>query len=154
MENKKTVKILKKLIANHNDRIACYETGAMETGEPELKTMFTHFVQVSKKIWEDLATEIRKSGGVPPEGAREGSKFLVAWADVKKALEKKQVDNILSGCEQCERVMVDVYEKVLSDHEDDFSSEEQIQLINAQHKLLKTNLKEVIDTKGLLVHPK
>ncbi len=154
MDNKKTVKILKKLIANHNDRIACYETGIIETGEPDLKTMFSHFVQVSKKIKEELATEIRKSGGVPPDGAREGSKFLVACAEVKKALEKKELDEILNACEQCERVIVDTYDKVLSDHEDEFVSEEQIKLIMAQHKLLKINLKEVIDAKGLLADHK
>lgn len=154
MENKKTGKLLKKLSANHNDRIACYELAATETHEPELNTMLTHFVQVSKKIKEELANEIRKSGGIPPDGVREESKFLVAWADVKKALAKGEFDEILNTIEECEKVIVSVYENVLADHEEDFSNDEQIMLIKAQHKLLKINLKEVIDSKGPLAHHK
>src|SRR6187402_1525773 len=152
MDNKKTVKILKKLIANHNDRITCYEVGITETGEAELKTMLTHFVQVSKKIKEELSNEIRKAGGLPPDGAREGSKFLIAWTDVKKAIDRNELEEILNGYEQCERVITNVYDAVLSDHEDEFSTEEQLKMIKAQQKLLNINLKEVIDLKGALLH--
>jgi len=152
MDNKKTVKILKKLIANHNDRIACYEVGITETGEHELKTMLTHFVQVSKKNKEELSNEIRKTGGIPPDGAREGSKFLIAWTDVKKAIDRNELEEILNGYEQCERVIANAYDAVLSDHEDEFSTEEQLKMIKAQQKMQNINLREVIDLKGALLH--
>lgn len=154
MDNKKVIKLLKKLTANHNDRIACYESGITETSEPELKTLLTHFVQVSKKIKEELSNEIRKSGGLPPDSARAESKFVLAWENVKKAIDKDEPDEILQAIEQCEEVIVDVYDSVLADHEDEFVSEEQMMLIQAQHKLLSSNLKEVIDSRGLLTHPK
>jgi uncharacterized protein (TIGR02284 family) len=155
MNNKKSIKILKSLIAHNNDRIACYELvlNDNETLDQELKTMFTHLVQVSKKIREELSNEVRKSGGVPPEDGREGSKFLSAWSEVRKALEKNEHLGIVIACEQCEQVIINAYEKVLSDHEEDLASIQQIEMINTQLKLLKVNLKEIHDSKGqLAVH--
>jgi uncharacterized protein (TIGR02284 family) len=152
MNNKKSIKILKSLIAHNNDRIACYELvlNDNETLDPELKTMFTHLVQVSKKIREELSDEVRKSGGVPPEDLREGSKFLSAWAEVRKALEKNEHREIVIACEQCEQVIIDAYDKILTDHEEDLASEQQITMITKQLRLLKANLKEIHDSKALL----
>ena len=156
MNSKKSIKILKSLIAHNNDRIVCYELVLHdnETLDQDLKTMFTHLVQVSKKIREELSNEVRKSGGEPPEDGREGSKFLSAWAEVRKALEKNEHMEIVMACEHCEQVIIDAYEKVLNDHEEDLASEQQITMITKQLRLLKANLKEIHDSKASLLDHK
>jgi hypothetical protein len=76
MNSKKSVKILKLLIANHTDRMVCYEMSQQKTSDQELKSMFVHFMQISKKMKEELSNEMGESGGVLTDSAREGSKLL------------------------------------------------------------------------------
>jgi hypothetical protein len=64
-------------------------------------------------------------------------------------LNGKDKDEILNACEHSENVMVAVYDKVLTDYEDEIPTDLQAAIIKRHRKLLKSNLKEVIDAKGL-----
>ncbi len=150
MNNKRIVKILNNLVAYHIDRITGYEIGVKETDEQDLKSMFSHFILVSQKIKAELSDEIRKLGGIPTAVVRERENFLPCWKEVMRALGSKNPLEILVCCERSENVILDAYRKVLSDYEDEIPSDHQMATMQSQIRLLKVNLNEIRDARGLL----
>lgn len=137
MENQKTIDTLNKLIEVNNDRIEVYEIAAKEINEPDLKTLFFQFVQISLTCIKELSSEIYTLGGIPTEGAKHTGKFFWKWMDVKAALSANDFKAILNACKYAEKQAITVYKNVLTDDIEHLSHAQQ-NMIRNQFSLIKS----------------
>ena len=138
MKTEKTIEALNTLVEINNDRIEGYETALKETKEADLKVLFTRLMETSQKCKTELVNEVQKLGGTPTEGTKITGKFFRVWMDVKAALSTNDRKTVLNSCEYGEDVAVATYNKVLRNHMEDISAEQQ-DMLNAQHLLIKAD---------------
>ena len=138
MEKEKTIEVLNTLIIINNDRIEGYETAAKETNEYDLKNLFSQLASNSRRIKQELTSEVTKLGGQAEEGTKTTGKFFRVWMDVKSALTGNDRKAILSSCEFGEDHAVQTYKDVLRNNLSDITAVQQT-LINAQYALIKTD---------------
>lgn len=137
MNNEKSIDILNSLIEINNDRIEGYETASKETEEGDLKSLFSKFMETSRKCKSELVNEVTRLGGKPEEGTRTSGKFFRAWMDVKAALTAKDRKAILGSCEFGEDAAVGTYANALKKSNGDLSTDQQT-MINNQYTLIKS----------------
>ena len=150
MNNEKTIEVLNTLVQINNDRIEGYETASKETDEQDLKSFFGKLTKTSQNCKQELAGEITKLGGTATEGTKTTGKFFRVWMDVKAALTGKDRKAILNSCEYGEDMAKGTYEKVLENHSEHFTTEQQ-EMIKAQHTLLKADHDKVKSMRDALV---
>lgn len=142
--NEKLTDVLNNLVEINNDRIEGYTRASKESDAPDLKNLFTQFIETSRKCRQELVTEVRRLAGTPKEGTSTSGKFYRAWMDVKAALTRKDEKAILSSCEFGEDVAVQAYEDALKEEELNANSglrgliSKQRDLIKADHDKVKT----------------
>jgi uncharacterized protein (TIGR02284 family) len=142
MDNEKSIDILNTLIVINNDRIEGYETASKETDEADLKALFEHFKQTSKKLRTQLTDEVKRLGGTPDGGTRTAGKFFRVWMNVKAALTSKNRKVILDSCEYGEEVARETYRNVLSKELEKLSADQQ-SILHEQYSLLKADGEKV-----------
>jgi uncharacterized protein (TIGR02284 family) len=150
MEKDKSIDVLNTLITINNDRIEGYETASKETDEQDLKALFDHFSETSRKCKEELVNEVKNLGGTIAEGTKTTGKFFRVWMDVKAALTGKDRKAILNSCEFGEDNAVDTYEKALADHDSVLTAQQQI-LVKQQLALIKADHDKVKSLRDALV---
>jgi uncharacterized protein (TIGR02284 family) len=130
------------LIVINNDRCEGYRTAAMETEDPELKTLFNQFSTQSEKF----ANELRRfAAGDQPKSneTKNTGKLYRVWMDIKSAITAKDRKAILASCEFGEDVAKKHYEEVLQ-HSDGVPPEaltvirQQQSSINRGHDTVKS----------------
>ncbi|WP_026473350.1 ferritin-like domain-containing protein [Alkaliflexus imshenetskii] len=136
MKNVKAVDVLNTLITINNDRIEGYETASKETDETDLKTLFSQFIETSRRCKQELVKEVNTLGGEVATGTKVSGKFFRAWMDVKSALTGKDRKTILSSCEYGEEQARDTYEKVLENDSEYLSSKQQTMIIQQKSMLI------------------
>ena len=137
MNNEKSIEILNSLIEINNDRIEGYETAAKETDEGDLKSLFSQFIETSRKCKNELVKEVTKLGGEPAEGTLATGKLYRVWMDLKAALTAKDRKAILSSCEFGEDVAVGSYDKAMKSNGD--LAPDQHAIINSQYSVIKAD---------------
>ncbi|MES2544342.1 MAG: PA2169 family four-helix-bundle protein [Bacteroidota bacterium] len=137
MENSKSIDVLNNLLEINNDRIEGYETALEETTDSSLKTLFTGFINTSRRCKDELTREVVRLGGEPVEGTRISGKFFRVWMDVKAALTGNDKKFILNSCEEGEDVAINNYEHALEEHLADLSLEQQ-EMVRSQYFSLKS----------------
>lgn len=150
MENEKTIEVLNKLVEINNDRIEGYETALEGIHVPELKSIFSQFVQTSLKCNLELKVEIDKLGGYPTDSTKITGKFFRVWMDLKTSLASNERDAILSSCEYGEDHALSVYEKVLLEDLEHLSFVQR-SLIRNQYILIKSDHHWVKSIREVLV---
>ena len=138
MENEKSIEVLNTLVEINNDRIEGYETALKETNEADLKSLFTRYINNSRKFKSELVAEVTRMGGEPEDGTRASGKIYRAWMEVKAAVTGKERKTVLNSCEYGEDVAKDTYKKVLEDHYTDLSDAQQ-KLVSTQYVQLKAD---------------
>lgn len=139
MEKQKAISILNDLLEINNDRIEGYKNAISETDDQELKGMFSRLMETSEKCKRELESEVIRYGEKPEEGTRTTGKMFRAWMDIRTALSGKDRETVLKLCEQGEDVAVNTYEKVLDNKPAEHLSLEQINMIDNQYKLIKSD---------------
>lgn len=138
MEKVKPIVALSTLIEINKDRIEGYKKASEITEERDLQKLFSEFKQTSLKCRQELISEISKLGGHATESTKASGKFFRTWMDVKSALTGEDRKAILSSCEyEVERA--DATYQTIPDDESEHLNPQQQSMINAQHKLLKTD---------------
>jgi uncharacterized protein (TIGR02284 family) len=135
MEMERTIATLNKLVEINDKRIEGYTTASAETDEYVLKSLFTKFIQTSRKCRADLKKEIIHLGGKTIEDIKTSGQFFRAWPDVKVALTGKDRKAILSACEYGEDKTLEVYDDVLKNDLEYLNGEQQ-NLVSAQRGML------------------
>jgi uncharacterized protein (TIGR02284 family) len=138
MNNEKSIEVLNALVTINNDRIEGYETAIKETEDQDLRSLFSGFIQTSKKCKQKLEYEVEKLGGKPSKGTKTSGKFFRAWMDIKATLTGKDRKAILKSCEFGEDAAIDTYQDALKNHRYDLSEEHQTLLVT-QLASLKTD---------------
>lgn len=150
MENEKSIDVLNTLIEINNDRIEGYETAMNETNEADLKSLFTRFIQNSRRFKSELVNEVTRLGGEPEKGTRASGKIYRMWMDVKAALTGKDRKTVLNSCEYGEDVAVATYKDVMEDHFDVLNEAHQ-KLVTAQYAQVKADHDAVKNLRDLAV---
>lgn len=150
MGQKKTIDALNKLVEINNDRIEGYETALKEIHEPELKSIFSQFVQTSLRCNQELKGELDKLGGYPTESTKIIGKFFRVWMDLKTALANNERKAILSSCEYGEDHALNIYEKVLAEDMVHLSLAQQ-KMISNQYSLIKSDHNKIKALREVLV---
>jgi uncharacterized protein (TIGR02284 family) len=140
MNNDNAVNVLNSLVVINNDRMAGYETAIEETKDPDLKALFSEYIQTSQACRSELVAEVNKIGGQPDEGTRIDGKIYRTWMDFKSMVTGKDRKAILGSCEKGEDVALNAYEKALKDKDLPSSLSS---LIAAQYSKIKMNHNEV-----------
>jgi len=131
-----SVLVLNTLIGINNDRIAGYQIALDATEEYDLKQLFAHFIQTSKKCKIDLMAEINKMGIAAMESSILNGKFFNVWMDLKLAFHGKDRNIILTTCEIGDNAAVKTYTKILDQNEHDVTLF-QYTMINIQHTYIR-----------------
>lgn len=148
--NEKLINVLNNLVEINNDRVEGYSRASKETDAPDLKNLFTQFIETSRKCRQELVNEVRRLGGTPKEGTSASGKFYRAWMDVKAALTKKDEKAVLSSCEFGEDVAVQAYVDALK--EDELNAAPNLRgLVSKQHDLIKADHDKVRTLRDTLV---
>lgn len=121
MNNDNAVEVLNTLITINNDRIEGYDTAFKETDEIDLRVLFSHFKDTSKKCKQELVSEVQKLNGKPAEGTLTSGKFFRVWMDVKAALTGKDRKAILNSCDFGEQQAIDTYDDILENESEQIS---------------------------------
>lgn len=150
MKNDKAIEVLNTLITINNDRIEGYETAFKETDEIDLRVLFSHFSDTSKKCKQELVAEVRTLHGEPAEGTLTSGKFFRVWMDVKAALTGKDRKAILNSCDFGEQQAIDTYDDILENDSDQISIPMR-SLILAQKTLLLADHNRVKALRDALV---
>ena len=150
MEKDKSIHVLNALIIINNDRIEGYETASKETDEQDLKALFDHFSETSRKCKEELVKEVKNLDGTIAEGTKTTGKFFRVWMDAKAALTGKDRKAILNSCEFGEDKAVGTYKKALADHDSVLTAQQQI-LVKKQLALIKADHDKVKSLRDALV---
>ncbi len=153
MENEQAIDVLNNLVEINNDRIEGYRKALEETGDADLKVLFSQFLQNSQKCKAELISELQLIGGTPVEGTRTSGKFYRAWMDIKAALTGNDREAILNSCEYGEDVAVGTYRDVLNDDIGKITVAQQT-LINNQYQLLQGDHNKVKLMRDALVQAK
>jgi uncharacterized protein (TIGR02284 family) len=111
--NEKIVEILNDLVQINNDRVEGYERASKETGEGDLKSLFSEMAAKSHMLKSQLISEITKRSGEPTHSTTASGKVFRVWMDFKAALTAKNRKAILSSCEFGEDAAQEVYESAL-----------------------------------------
>lgn len=138
MKNRKTLKVLKSLIAINNDRIKGYETALEVTQEQDLKTLFEQLISTSQKCKQELVTEVNSLGGEQSEESKLSGKFFRDWMDVKAALSSKDSKIMLYSCEYIEHQVQETYNNVLENELENLSLRQQF-MVSAHRSILKAD---------------
>ena len=116
MENKQTnIQILNDLIEINNDRIEGYEKAIKELGgkEADLDTLFLSLIDQSRKLRNELGTEVQSLGEQMESGTTATGKIYRAWMDVKAAFSGDDRQTVLNSCEFGEDAAQKAYRSAL-----------------------------------------
>ena len=117
MENNQNVaEVLNDLIQINNDRIAGYERGLKElkNNDSDLRTLFTGFIDQSRKLRNALGTEVETLGVKMEDGTTASGKIYRAWMDVKALFTGSDRQAILNNCEAGEDAAQKAYKSALN----------------------------------------
>jgi len=121
MHTDKAIEVLNTLITINNDRIEGYDTALNETEEIDLRVLFAHFSDTSKKCKHELVAEVLKLNGKPATGTLTSGKFFRVWMDVKAAITGKDRKAILNSCDFGEVHAINIYTELLEQESDKIS---------------------------------
>ena len=116
MENNKQVaEVLNDLIEINNDRITGYERAIEELkgNEPDLKTLFSGFIDQSRNLRNALGTEVETLGERMAEGTKASGKIYRVWMDVKAMFSGHDRQTVLNNCEAGEDAAQKAYKDAL-----------------------------------------
>jgi len=120
---KATTETLGDLVLLNNDRCEGYEKAMNQTDEADLKQLFQHLSDESRKFSSELKGLFPAGEEVPENKETTNSgKLYRVWMDVKNALTTNDRKSVLSSCEYGEDVIKKAYEEALK-HREDLSSE-------------------------------
>jgi len=146
--NEKVSQTLNDLLKINNDRVEGYGKAGDETKDSDLKMLFQHMADESKKIASSLKNEIEKLGEEPEvESTTTSGKIHRAWMDVKTTFTGKDREAILNSCEFGEDAAQSAYKTALED--DDLQGElremieEQKTTLRTSHNLIKEKRDEL-----------
>jgi uncharacterized protein (TIGR02284 family) len=139
MENQRAIPILNDLLEINNDRIEGYKKALDGIDDSELKGVFIKNKDTSEKCKLELEYEILRCGEKPEEGTRATGKLFRAWMEIKTALSTKNRAAVLKLCEQGEDVAVSAYQDVLNNNPAEKLSLDQIDLVDRQYKMIKSD---------------
>jgi uncharacterized protein (TIGR02284 family) len=116
MENEKVIGILNDLIQINHDRVEGYEKAIdeLKDEDADLKTLFSRYVNESRKYAQELTTEVSRLGGDPADGTTNSGKVYRVWMDLKAAIAGKDRQTILNNCEFGEDAAQKAYDTALN----------------------------------------
>ena len=77
------ISALNDLVKINNDRVTGYEKAIEGVTDPDLKMLFTEYIDDSKKYIAELRDHLHVLGGDPSTGTTLAGKFYHTWIDVK-----------------------------------------------------------------------
>ncbi|MEO5681623.1 MAG: PA2169 family four-helix-bundle protein [Chitinophagaceae bacterium] len=113
-----TIEILNDLVVINNDRIVGYERALEEAKDTDadLKALFTHMIDESRKIRIDLAGEVQALGGEFEAGTTVTGKLYRAWMDVRAVFTGSDRYTVLANCERGEDAAQAAYKDALEEN--------------------------------------
>lgn len=138
MDIEESIDVLNTLIEINNDRIEGYQTASKETEEADLKNLFFHLAQTSKKCKQELVSEVHRLGGKVEQGTTIAGKFFRVWMDFKAALTGNDRKTVLESCEFGEDKILDTYNDVIKHHHEDLNNEQKL-MLNHHRSLIKAD---------------
>jgi len=95
-----------------------------------------------------LVEEIEKLNGSLTERAHLGNKLFRAWLNVKTSLTGNDRQSILNSCTFSEDITVDIYEKILTNHSDEMTVDQQVKLRNQLERIQSEQqiIKKMLDS--------
>ena len=122
--NEKMVGILNDLIRINQDRIVGYEKGIEELkdGDADLKTLFTRYIQESRRYTDELTHEVSRLGGTPADGTTNSGKIYRIWMDLKAVITGHDRKTVLENCEFGEDAAQKAYDMVLNNDDAHFEA--------------------------------
>ena len=139
MYSDKAITTLNGLLEINNDRIEGYKAAYSETEDFDLKRIFTNLRETSERCKTALENEIFRIGGKPTTGTRATGKIFRMWMDFKSSLTGKSQRAVLNSCEQGEDVAVSAYEDVLNNKPSESLTPDQINMVNEQYAVIKSD---------------
>ncbi|WP_183577104.1 ferritin-like domain-containing protein [Mucilaginibacter sp. X5P1] len=133
------ISALNDLVKINYDRITGYEKAIEGAEDDDLKTLFSKYIEQSKKNIAELTEHLHVLGGDPATGTTLAGKFYHAWIDVKARFTKKDRHSILSDCEYGEDVANAAYRNASDDKELIWKDERIVALLTHHLKELKTS---------------
>ncbi len=115
-DNKQVIEILNDLIQINNDRIAGYERGLKELKDnsSDLRTLFEGYIDQSRRLRNELGTEVQALHGKMDEGTTGSGKIYRAWMDVKAVFTGHDRHTVLENCEFGEDAAQKAYKSALN----------------------------------------
>jgi uncharacterized protein (TIGR02284 family) len=132
-----TIEVLNDLVGVNNDRIAGYEHALKELNgaDIDLIPVFSKFIDESRTLKMDLATEVSVLKGDTETGTSISGKIYRAWMDVKASFTGHDRHAVLENCEFGEDAAQKAYKTALeSEHITGFLRE----MIERQKAVLKS----------------
>lgn len=120
--NEKLISTLNDLIRINYDRIEGYEKASEEIkdlSESEIKGVYTHMAEESRKYKSVLTDEVIDLGGEPAHDATTAGDIYRVWMDVKTTFTGNDVLASLQLCEYGEDKALEAYRKALSNDDED-----------------------------------
>lgn len=145
------ISALNDLIKINNDRIAGYEKALEGTTDPDLKTVFTRYIEQSKLNKAELTDKLHILGGDPSTGTTIAGKFYHAWIDVRAKFSKKDRHSILADCEYGEDIANTAYRAALDDKELIWKADDVVTMLTRQLKVLKDSHDNIRDLRDAAI---
>ena len=115
-DNKQVIEVLNDLIQINNDRIVGYERALKELkdgNDSDLKTLFENYIDQSRKIRNELGTEVQVLHGKMEDGTTNSGKIYRVWMDVKAVFTGHDRHAVLENCEAGEDAAQKAYKSAI-----------------------------------------
>ena len=148
--SKKAIQVLNDLIAINNDRIEGYQKAISELKptDADLRALFTEFIDVSKKIKNELVSEVQSADEDYEKGTTNSGKLFRAWMDVKSVFTGHDRYSTLVNCERGEDAAQEAYRDALKEE----LPADVMTMLSAQQQQLKTGHDKVKRLRDNLKH--
>ncbi len=115
--NEKAIEVLNDLIEINNDRITGYEKAVEEAedNDTELISVFNKMADQSRRLKNELSTQVTSLGGEVAEGTTGLGKIYRVWMDIKTAFQSDDSQAALDNCEFGEDAAQKAYKEALDE---------------------------------------
>jgi uncharacterized protein (TIGR02284 family) len=107
----RTIDALTSMIAINNKRASAYQSLANKTQRHEVKTMFSHFADQSKRFASGLSTWRAAYGGF---GVADKKPASSPWSQVRYLLGLNSGKNMITECEELEQEAIKIYKAAIT----------------------------------------
>jgi uncharacterized protein (TIGR02284 family) len=116
LSNDAVIHLLNELISVCLDGFVGYSLSAAGVRERSLQDLFSYYATRRQHFVSDLASIVQSLGGTPVAFGTErfeDCEIKQGWAHLKDYLSVQDVPNLLGECEEAEKLMKDIYQRIL-----------------------------------------